>query len=131
MSSGRADADQSATTPAAQRWRLVRRLLPWGSLALALVSAVSMDRRPERARLSCVLPLIAVSIRATLPLAAAAVVAGAPFVVGRRLRHRVLATVVMGVAVGAAALAGAAQLIPPAPLRYVSGAIGTRVVDRA
>jgi len=33
------------------RWRWLRALLPWGSLALAIVSAVSMDRRPERARI--------------------------------------------------------------------------------
>src|SRR5439155_6546096 len=71
------------------------------------------------------------SIRASLALAAAAAVVGAPFVVGRRTRHRVIAALITAAAVTAAAFGGAAQLIPPAPLRFVSGAIGTRVVDRA
>jgi hypothetical protein len=221
---------------------LLRRLLPWGSLALAVVSAVSMDRRPERARLiaaaavtgwlllgvfalldgidvkrlprlgawlarvvrassvagaqsliqlclffalpfyaravavplqlgfvivvavaaaltlwsplsaailrrpplalplqsvaafaalGCVLPLVGLSIRVSLVAAAAAVVVGAPFVLGRRARERVVIAVVAAVAMSVAALAGAAALVPPAPLRFVSGAIGTRVVDRA
>jgi len=217
-----------------QRWRLLRRLLPWGSLALAIVSAVSMDRRPERARLiaaaavagfvalgvvalldaievarlprfgawlarvarastavgaqsliqlclffslpfyaraatlpaqwgfvalvgaaaavtlwtplcsafmrrpalalvlqgvaalaglGCVLPLLGVSIRLSL-----AVVVGAPFVI---TRHRLIAALVTGALLAAAALGGAARLIPPAPLRFVSGGIGTRLVGRA
>lgn len=219
----------------------MRRLLPWGSLGLAIVSAVSMDRRPERARvialaavagwlvlavfalldgldvarltrfeswvariarfstaagaqsliqlclffslpfyaravavpaqvgfvallaaaaavtlwtplcsalmrrplfalalqglaafaaLGCVLPLLGLSIRASLALAAAAVVAGAPIVVGRGARRRALAALVTAALLAAGALAGAARLIPPAPLRFVGGAIGTRVVDR-
>jgi len=221
------------------RWRWLRRLLPWGSLVLAIVSAVSMDRRPERARLiaaaavagwlalgavalldgldltrlgrfgawlarvarastamgaqsliqlclffalpfyvratavpeqygfvgvlalaaaatlwtplcaailrrpplalllqgtaafaalGCVLPLVGLSIRWSLVAAAAAVVVGAPFVVGRRRREAMLFTAAV---VTAAALAGAARLIPPAPLRFVSGAIGTRLLNRA
>ena len=221
------------------RWRWLRALLPWGSLALAIVSAVSMDRRPERARiiaaaavagwlalgvvallerldvarlprfaswlaraarastaagaqsliqlclffslpfyvratavpeqygfvallllaaavtlwtplcaallrrpalalvlqgvaafaaLGCVLPLVGVSIRLSLVAAAAAVVIGAPFVV---TRHRLVATLVTAALLVAAVLAGAARLIPPAPLRFVSGAIGTRLIGRA
>ena len=233
-----ADPEPSAAAP---RWTLLRRLLPWGSLALAIVSAVSMDRRPERARLiavaavagwlalgvltllegidvarlprsgawlaraarastavgaqsmiqlclffslpfyaraaavpaqlgfiavllaaavvtlwtplcsalmrrpalalllqgvaafaglGCVLPLLGLSIRASLALGAAAVVVGAPFVVGRRPRHRVLAALVTAAVLAPQRSRGAARLIPPAPLRFVSGAIGTRVVDR-
>jgi hypothetical protein len=230
--------DAEAATPS-PRWGWLRRLLPWGSLVLAIVSAVSMDRRPERARLiaaaavagwlalgavalldrldlarlgrsgawlakavrastamgaqsliqlclffslpfyvratavpeqygfvgvlalaaavtlwtplcsavlrrpalalllqgtaafaalGCVLPLVGVSIRFSLVAAAAAVVVGAPFVV---TRHRLVATLVTAVALTGAALGGAARLIPPAPLRFVSGAIGTRLVNRA
>jgi len=235
-------ADAPLPTPAApprDRWRWLRRLLPWGSLVLAIVSAVSMDRRPERARLiaaaavagwlalgmvalfdgmelarlprfgawlartarastamgaqsliqlclffalpfyvraaavpeqygfvavlgaaaavtlwtplcaavlrrpalalvlqgaaafaalGCVLPLVGVSLRWSLAAAAGAIVVGAPFVV---TRHRLVATMVTAVALAGAALGGAARLIPPAPLRFVSGGIGTRVVDRA
>ena len=227
---------------ATRGWTILRRLFPWGSLALAIVSAVSMDRRPERARLiaaaavagwlalgvfalldgidlarsprvrawlaraarastaagaqslvqlclffalpfyaravavpaqlgflvvlvvaaaltlwtplcsallrrplpalllqgvaafaglGCVLPLLGLSIRASLALAAAAVFVGAPFVVGRSARHRVVAALVTGGALAAAALGGAASLIPPAPLRFVTGGIGTHVVDRS
>jgi hypothetical protein len=78
-----------------------------------------------------VLPLLGLSTRASLAVAAGAVVIGAPFVVGRRARHRVSAALITGVALATAAFAGAARLIPPAPLRLVAGAIGTRVVDRA
>jgi hypothetical protein len=77
------------------------------------------------------LPLLGVSMRASLAIAAAAVVLGAPFIVGRRARHRVAAALLTGAGVVVAALAGAPLLIPPAPLRFVSGAMGTRVVERA
>jgi len=234
----RSDAPPGAPTPS-PRWRWLRRLLPWGSLVLAIVSAVSMDRRPERARLiaaaavagwlalgvvalldqmdlarlgrsgawlaralrastamgaqsliqlclffalpfyvratavpeqyafvgvlalaaavtlwtplcaallrrpalalvlqgtaafaalGCVLPLVGVSIRWSLVAAAAAIVVGAPFVV---TRHRLVATLVTAALLTAAALGGTARLIPPAPLRFVSGAIGTHLVARA
>jgi hypothetical protein len=235
----KAEAPKAAPAPPPQGWRWLRRLLPWGSLVLAIVSAVTMDRRPERARLiaaaavagwlalgvvallesldlsrlprfgawlaraarastaagaqsliqlclffslpfyaravavpeqygfiavlviaaaatlwtplcsailrqpalalllqgaaafaalGCVLPLCGVSVRLSLIAAAAAVVVGAPFVAKR---HRVVATLLTAAVLTGAALGGAARLIPPAPLRLVSGAIGTRIVGRA
>jgi hypothetical protein len=234
------DPRDQAPAPATGWWAILRRLLPWGSLVLALVSAVSMDRRPERARLiaaaavggwlllglfalvdrvdatrsrfgawlkraarastsagaqsliqlclffalpffarsvavpeqlgfvvvlvvaaaltlwtplcaailrrpvlalllqgiaafaglDCVLPLLGLSLRASLLAAGGAVVVGATVVIGRSARRRVTAALVTLVALAAAGVGGVASFIPPAPLRLVSGGIGTQVVER-
>jgi hypothetical protein len=94
------------------------------------VSAVMLQGAATFAGLGCVLPLLGVSNHDSLAAATGAVVVGAPFVVGRGLGRRVLATLVTGLVLAVAALAGAAQLVPPAPLRFVAGGIGTRVVNR-
>jgi hypothetical protein len=94
------------------------------------VAAVMLQGAATFAGLGCVLPLLGVSNHDSLAWATGAVVVGAPFVVGRGLGRRALAVLITGLVLAVAALAGAAQLVPPAPLRFVAGGIGTRVVNR-
>jgi hypothetical protein len=87
------------------------------------------------AGLDCVLPVLGLSNRASLIAATAWTALGLPLaalttapppVRGRR-------TALAGVAAAALAAAllfGAAHVIPPAPLRFVDGALGTRLADR-
>lgn len=100
--------------------RVIQR--PAGAALLQAVAAF--------AGLDCVLPLLGLSGRASLLAAAAGAAAGTPFVVGGSARRRVAAAVLVAAAVAVAGFAGVARLVPPAPLRFVSGGIGTRVVER-
>jgi hypothetical protein len=87
------------------------------------------------AGLDCVLPVLGLSNQDSLYIAALAAAAGLPLAAlltappGARLRHAAIAFSV-GALLPVALALGAARFVPPAPLRYVEGAIGTQVVER-
>lgn len=101
------------------QWVLRHRL--WASLLQAFATFAALD---------CVLPLIGVSNRFALYVAAGAAVLGVPLAAGGSVLRRLLAMLLAAALAGGALWAGGARAIPPAPLRFVSGAIGTRIVDR-
>src|SRR5258706_470876 len=127
----RPDDEQAAGS---RVWALAAGATLWTPLCTAIlrrpVLAVALQGVAAFAGLDCVLPLLGVSNRASLVVAAAAAALGAPFVVGRGARRRALAAVVVGAALAGAAFAGGARGVPPAPPRFVSGAIGPRGGDR-
>jgi hypothetical protein len=82
------------------------------------------------AGLDCVLPLLGMSNRVSLLIATLAAVFGVPFAVGGGWRRRVLTVLATSAAVAMAAYTGGARLIPPAPLQFVSGAMGSAIENR-
>jgi hypothetical protein len=81
------------------------------------------------AGLDCVLPLLGLSNRVSLILAIAWTAAGLPVLALAR-RARPAGPILVALALVGGYLAGGARVVPPAPLRFVEGQIGTRVVER-
>ena len=81
------------------------------------------------AGLDCVLPLLGFSNKTSLLLAIAWTAAGLPLVALAR-RGRLGAPLLVAVALVIAFVAGGARVVPPAPLRFVDGQMGTRVSER-
>lgn len=106
----------------------------WDPLCLAILrrpaGAALLQAIATFSGLDCVLPLLGVSNRLSLLIAAAGAAAGAPLIVGGGARRRLLAALLAVVALTGVGFAGAARLIPPAPLRFVSGAIGSKIAER-
>src|SRR5262249_47737039 len=81
------------------------------------------------AGLDCVLPLLGLSNRLSLLAATVWTALGLPLLALAR-RDRQGPPLVVALALMIAFIAGAARFIPPAPLRFVEGEMGTRVADR-
>ncbi len=100
------------------------------------VSAAALQAIASFAGLDCVLPVLGASNRVSLIVAALSTAAGLPLAVratapaGEKRRVRTAAGLLVSVGLAAALLFGGARVVPPAPLRFVEGAIGTQVVER-
>jgi hypothetical protein len=104
---------------------------PWCVAVLKRApSAALLQAIAAFAALDCVLPLCGLSNRISLFVAAGVAALGVPIAVGGSAARRILAGLIGAGALGAGLLYGGARAIPPAPLRFVSGAIGTKIVDR-
>jgi hypothetical protein len=129
---------RAAATPA--HWGFVAVLIAasiataWDPWCMAVLrrpaSAALLQAIAAFAALDCVLPLLGVSNRVSLFVAAGAAVVGVPLAAGGSIARRIAAGVGGALLVGGAFFLGATRVVPPAPLRFVSGAIGTRIVDR-
>jgi uncharacterized protein DUF5924/DUF2914 family protein len=108
----------------------------WPPLAEALLRrplpGAGLQAASTFAGLDCMLPVLGLSTRASLWIATAVVTAGLP-VSALMVRHwrQARAALAVGVALAAAMALGATRAVPPAPLRFVDGAIGTGVEARA
>jgi hypothetical protein len=104
---------------------------PWCRAVLRRpTSAALLQAFATFAALDCVLPLLGVSNRASLFVAAGAVVVGVPLAANGSMVRRLLFGLAAALLVGGALFLGVARAIPPAPLRFVSCRIGTRIVNR-
>ncbi len=81
------------------------------------------------AGLDCVLPLLGFSNHDSLWIAVVWTAAGLPLIALAR-RAGLWAALVVAIALVAGFVEGGAQYVPPAPLRFVDGQMGTRVVER-
>jgi hypothetical protein len=81
------------------------------------------------AGLDCVLPLVGLSNRASLLVATLWTAAGLPLLALAQKR-RLIAPLAAAAALLALFDLGAMRWVPPAPLRFVEGKMGTRVADR-
>jgi hypothetical protein len=81
------------------------------------------------AGLDCVLPLLGFSNRVSLWIAVGWTAAGLPLLALVR-QTKILAPLAVAIAIVIGFFAGGARFIPPAPLRFVEGEMGTRVSDR-
>ena len=81
------------------------------------------------AGLGCVLPLLGFSNHDSLLIAVAATAGGAILIALLKHTGRI-AAIVVAIALVAGYIAGGARFIPPAPLRFVEGQIGTSVIER-
>ena len=81
------------------------------------------------AGLVCVLPLLGFSTHDALWIATGWTAAGLPLLALVRRKGR-LAALAVAVALVVGMLEGGARFIPPAPLRFVEGQMGTRVTER-
>jgi hypothetical protein len=119
---------------------LAAALTLWNPLYEAIlkqpVSGAALQAIATFAGLDCVLPVLGLSNRWSLLAATLATAAGLPFAAmatasePTRRRRRAIAALVVSAALAAGLLAGGARYVPPAPLRFVEGAIGTRVIER-
>jgi hypothetical protein len=128
---------RAAATPA--HWGFVALVIAAGAITLWTPLSAALIKHPVAgatlqavatfAGLDCVLPLVGLSNRLSLPLAAAVAAVGLPLLA---LVHKRRALPPLGVAAAllAALWAGGARVVPPAPLRFVDGQLGTRIVDR-
>jgi len=81
------------------------------------------------AGLDCVLPLLGFSNKVSLWIAVGWIAVGLPLLALAR-RTRLFAPLLMAWAIVIAFVEGLAQVVPPAPLRFVEGHMGTRVSER-
>jgi hypothetical protein len=100
------------------------------------VSGAALQAVATFAGLDCVLPVLGLSNLLSLLVATLATAAGLPLQAmatasepERRTRRAIVALFVSG-AVVAAFMMGGARFVPPAPLKFVAGGIGTRIVER-
>jgi hypothetical protein len=120
----------------------------WGFVGLLLVAAAvtlwtplteALLRRPAPAAalqavatfagLDCVLPLLGLSNRTSLVIATLWSAAGLPLIALAR-KAKLRSSIVIALALALVIIAGGARFVPPAPLRFVEGLMGTKVSDR-
>jgi hypothetical protein len=105
----------------------------WTPLSDALLRrpapAAALQAIATFAGLDCVLPLLGLSNRASLVIATLWSAAGLPLIALTR-KARLRSSIVVALALTLGIIAGGARFVPPAPLRFVTGQMGTRVVDR-
>jgi hypothetical protein len=100
------------------------------------ISGAALQALASFAGLDCVLPVLGLSNRWSLLTAGMVTAAGLPFAAWliapepERRGRRTLVAIAVSVALVGALLLGAGRFVPPAPLKFVDGAIGTRVVER-
>jgi hypothetical protein len=130
---------RAAAVPA--HWAFVGLLLYAALLTLWPPLAEALLRRPLAgaglqaaagfAGLDAMLPVLGVSTRVSLFVATGAVAAGLPLIaLAARHGRQARAGLGVGLALAAALALGGARAVPPAPLRFVAGGLGTEVHDR-
>jgi hypothetical protein len=105
----------------------------WGPLAEAALRhsmfGTALLAVATFAGLDCVLPLLGVSNKLSLLVAVVWTAAGLPLLA--LVRHqRMMAPLLVALGLVVGYVEGAAQFVPPAPLRFVDGQMGTRVSER-
>ncbi len=105
----------------------------WTPLSAALIkhrlAGAALQAIATFAGLDCVLPLVGLSNRTGLFVAIVWTAFGLPLLALAR-RSSLLAPLIVATLLMAAYVLGAAGFVPPAPLRFAGGEMGTRVVDR-
>jgi hypothetical protein len=130
---------RAAAIPA--HWAFVGVLLYAALLTLWPPLAEALLRRPLAgaglqavagfAGLDAMLPVLGLSTRASLWIAAGTVAAGLPLsALAARHFRQARAAVAVGALLAAALALGGARAVPPAPLRFVAGGLGTEVRER-
>jgi hypothetical protein len=107
----------------------------WPPLAEALLrrplAGAGLQAVAGFAGLDAMLPVLGLSTRTSLWIAVAAVAVGLPLsALAARQARQARAAAAVGALVAAAIALGGARAVPPAPVRFVGGGLGTAVAER-